>query len=353
MIEEQKDDSGSVSLPFGKQTVVGSTVILGDCVEVMKGMDDESIDLIILDPPYNIGIDEWDNVGKNETEYIEYLTPYINEALRVLRKNGSLYVFGHFRFIGDIKCFISKSGAKLLSWIIWDKGSKEQNATRTYADVTEHILYFVKGIRKDMNIQTEKNTVREYLRSEKEKANLTNKELNIKFSELYNKVGCKDRSVIEHYFSEMQWVFPTQEIYEKILQQTGFFKRAYHDLKKEYQSLVYTFNHEEIRTKRNPKDKRSFKYENQIMTNVWYFNDKQEMTEYEHPTIKPLQLIKTIIKASSNEGDTVLDCFMGSGTSGVGCLQLNRKFIGVEIDPAYFKIAQRRISIEASKYKLF
>jgi site-specific DNA-methyltransferase (adenine-specific) len=56
MIEEQKDDSGSVSLPFGKQTVVGSTVILGDCVEVMKGFPDNQFDLAIVDPPYGINI---------------------------------------------------------------------------------------------------------------------------------------------------------------------------------------------------------------------------------------------------------------------------------------------------------
>lgn len=55
MIEEQKDDSGSVSLPFGKQTVVGSTVILGDCVEVMKGFSDKYFDLALVDPPYGLG----------------------------------------------------------------------------------------------------------------------------------------------------------------------------------------------------------------------------------------------------------------------------------------------------------
>jgi len=56
MIKEQKDDSGSVSLPFGKQTVVGSTVILGDCVEVMKGFADNQFDLAIVDPPYGVNM---------------------------------------------------------------------------------------------------------------------------------------------------------------------------------------------------------------------------------------------------------------------------------------------------------
>lgn len=73
----------------------------------------------------------------------------------------------------------------------------------------------------------------------------------------------------------------------------------------------------------------------------------------EHPTQKPLELFKILIKYWSNENDIVLDCFMGSGTTGVGCLQLNRRFIGIEIDKNYFQIAERRIGAEASQQKLF
>lgn len=64
---------------------------------------------------------------------------------------------------------------------------------------------------------------------------------------------------------------------------------------------------------------------------------------YGHPTIKPLQIIQNFVINSSQEGDTVLDCFMGSGTTGVACKNLNRKFIGIEIDDKYFDIAQKRI----------
>jgi DNA modification methylase len=65
---------------------------------------------------------------------------------------------------------------------------------------------------------------------------------------------------------------------------------------------------------------------------------------YNHPTIKPLNIIETIIKNSSNENDTVLDCFMGSGTTGVACVNTNRNFIGIELDETYFNIAKERIS---------
>lgn len=64
---------------------------------------------------------------------------------------------------------------------------------------------------------------------------------------------------------------------------------------------------------------------------------------YKHPTIKPIDIIKNFIINSSSENDTVLDCFMGSGTTGVACKDLNRNFIGIEIDKEYFEIAKNRI----------
>ena len=62
-----------------------------------------------------------------------------------------------------------------------------------------------------------------------------------------------------------------------------------------------------------------------------------------HPTQKPTALMEYLIKTYTNEGDTVLDNCMGSGTTGVACRNLNRNFIGIEKDEIYFKIAKKRI----------
>lgn len=64
---------------------------------------------------------------------------------------------------------------------------------------------------------------------------------------------------------------------------------------------------------------------------------------YGHPTIKPLDIIENFIINSSNEGDLVLDTFLGSGTTGVACKKLNRNFIGIEIENKYIEIAKERI----------
>jgi site-specific DNA-methyltransferase (adenine-specific) len=62
-----------------------------------------------------------------------------------------------------------------------------------------------------------------------------------------------------------------------------------------------------------------------------------------HPTQKPLSVISPLIAASTSEGDTILDPFTGSGTTGVACVQTGRKFIGCEIDEKYVEIARKRI----------
>lgn len=62
-----------------------------------------------------------------------------------------------------------------------------------------------------------------------------------------------------------------------------------------------------------------------------------------HPTQKPVALIEYLIKTYTNEGETILDSCMGSGTTGVACVNTNRKFIGIEMDEKYFEIAKRRI----------
>lgn len=62
-----------------------------------------------------------------------------------------------------------------------------------------------------------------------------------------------------------------------------------------------------------------------------------------HPTQKPVKLIEYLIKTYSNEGDIVLDNTMGSGTSGIGCINTNRRFIGIELDDKYYRLAKNRI----------
>ena len=73
----------------------------------------------------------------------------------------------------------------------------------------------------------------------------------------------------------------------------------------------------------------------------------------QHPTQKPVALMEYLIKTYTNEGETVLDFTMGSGTTGVAAHRLGRKFIGIELDEGYFEIAKKRIELEAAQMTLW
>ena len=75
------------------------------------------------------------------------------------------------------------------------------------------------------------------------------------------------------------------------------------------------------------------------LTRIEFVRDKEKV----HPTQKPVALMEYLIKTYTNKGETVLDFAMGGGTTGVACKNLNRNFIGIELDPKYFKIAKGRV----------
>lgn len=87
------------------------------------------------------------------------------------------------------------------------------------------------------------------------------------------------------------------------------------------------------------------------MRNLWILNASRHLTN--HPTEKPENLLQRIILIGSKEGDTILDPFMGSGTTGVVAKQLGRNFIGMEIDQSYFEMAMQRIENAEKNTSLF
>jgi len=101
---------------------------------------------------------------------------------------------------------------------------------------------------------------------------------------------------------------------------------------------------------KNPKDKRIMKRiaegKSARSYDWWEINQVKNVSKKDnpHPCPIPIELAERIIKSTTNEGDTVCDPFMGSGTVGIACVNLNRNFIGIELDIDYFKIAQKRIN---------
>jgi len=115
----------------------------------------------------------------------------------------------------------------------------------------------------------------------------------------------------------------------------------------------HTFNYEKMKFWNNTKDK--LKNKDKQMRSVWSIPliPKAEKEFGKHPTQKPLELLNRIITSSSNEGDLVLDPFVGSGTTGVVCNILNRKFIGIDTSKDYLDLAIKRFRDTKSKELLF
>ena len=79
----------------------------------------------------------------------------------------------------------------------------------------------------------------------------------------------------------------------------------------------------------------------------------EEKKIYEHPTIKPQNILQNLIQVSTKKNDLILDCFSGSGSTAIACMRTKRRFIGYEIDKKFYEIAKNRIEDERAKISIF
>jgi site-specific DNA-methyltransferase (adenine-specific) len=160
------------------------------------------------------------------------------------------------------------------------------------------------------------------------------------------------RKISNIFDYEMMWIEKRQIIWAR---KRGFNNTRGHALASGYEPILYwtngvkgTFNNIKIKpdTKRLEYTTGMLK-DGVSLSDVWTdipalpHNSKEKVA---HPTQKPIKLMERIIEVFTNEGDTVLDFCMGSGSTGVACKNLNRDFIGIEINKEYFDIANNRIN---------
>lgn len=323
-----------------------------DCIEGLKKIEDKSIDLVIVDPPYYKVMTkdhkgnsyEWDKQWDSFEHYLEWCKSWFIELKRILKSNGSLYIFSDDKISAYIQIKLDRL-FNLENSIVWVKPNNMTNKGwdkfRCYSPITERILFYSKESR-NSNLENEcygENVkifapIIEYMIEQKR---LIKEYFNFKtdkeFNDYINNITDTRSVVSRHYFTYSQWVFPTKEIYEKLQainkkvfkKEYEVFKKEYEDFKKEYEEKRRVF-----RPKKN-------------YTDVWTFNITSSSEKTYHPTQKPIALIRRIIETSSKEGNLVLDCFMGSGTTAVACKELGRDFIGFEINQEYVDIANKRL----------
>ena len=272
-------------------------------------MSDESIDLVVADPPYwKVVGEKWDYQWRTENDYVNWSLQWIKEVARILRKGGSFYCFGYFRNLALLIPYFDDLGLELRQQIIVDKGMRSVSgrATRKYKmfpNVTESILFIVKD---------NKKFVKSFLKERQKAIGLTAKQINEALGVKSNGGGMWSIYTGNNVCEQ----FPTKELWGRLSEILHF------DLP--YEKIAQTFNAQ------------------MGFTDVWRDIDFYEEKRY-HPTQKPIKLIKRLIYASSNKGDIVFDPFVGSGSTAVAAVQLERDFLGFEIEKKYYEIAVRRI----------
>ena len=323
-------------------------LINGDCLEALKNIDDKSVNLILIDPPYNIKKAKWDS-WKTTEAYVEFMGKVFKELERVLKDNGSFYFFHNdFLQIVELQNYINKHTSfkfkQLITWnktkfkrYAWTNRNPEKCKDRNWFPNIEYCLFYT--FKDEPGLETfkrdEKNflKLKEYFRNEKEQ---TEKEIKKELKEVLK------WSTHFHWFAKgLMWRLPIEKHYIT-LQQTfkGHFLKPYKEIKEEYKKERKELKH---KIEQYEAERYTFNLE-PIQNNiscVWESNETN--TGKEHSCQKPQDILERIIKTSSNEGDIVLDCFAGSGSTGVACVNTNRRFIGIELDKNYFEIAEKRI----------
>lgn len=285
-------------------------IICGDAIEELKKLPSHSVDLIVADPPYWKVINEkWDYKWRTENDYIYWCKQWLKELSRVVKKTGCFYLFGYFRTLSYLLPEIEREGFALRQQIIINKGIQaiSGRATKNYKmfpNVTESVLFFAR------NNQPE---IKKFLLEQQKKAGLTAKEINDKMEVKSNGGGLWSLYTGENILAQI----PTKEQWEKLEKILNF--------KKPYSEVNFVFNPQ------------------MGFTDVWSDINFYKEKRY-HPTQKPLQLIERLIKASSDEKMIVLDPFIGAGSTALACLNLNRNYIGIDLDEKYVKISKERIN---------
>jgi len=240
-----------------------SQLILGDCMEQMRLLPDECVQLVFTSPPYNVGIDY--EVYKDDLplgEYLDWMEEVFIESIRLLSPGGHLVIqiantgWQPYRPITDFITTRLYSKIQMRGEIIWDKqNTTGQTAWGSWLSANKPSL----------------RESHEYLL-------------------VFRKEG--DRKG-----------------------ESGITPDEFMDGTKA----------------------------------IWRITPD---TQSEHPAPFPIKLADRVVTLFSFEGETVLDMFMGSGTTGLACAKRSRKFIGIELNEKYYKVAEQRISAEANQGKL-
>lgn len=294
----------------------------GDCLELMKDIPDGSVDLILCDLPYGTmkgaALDGW---NKQKTAWDERLNTecLFNEYERILRRNGIAVLFSQEPYTTSLRSH-KAINIEFAYPLIWKKDHFANALIAKKAPVSyfEDISVFYKVHDRQLL-----NPLRKY------------------FAEVMAFMGvssCKDvnkalghrRAEHTFYIDTMQFSLCTEKTYQELIDRFGIDLMKGFKTFAECEEIERTFK----RTFNLPEGKK-------FMGNVLDF--KKDYQGF-HPTQKPVALLEYLVNTYTNPGDVVLDNCMGSGSTGVACINTGRSFIGIELEQDFFNVAIDRIA---------
>lgn len=243
--------------------IMNIDIKLGDCLQQMRNIPDNSIDLILCDLPYGTTKCFWDVVIPFDKLWDQYK--------RVLKENGVVLLFGQEPFSSLLRC----SNLNMYKYdIYWEK------------ERLTNIMQVKKRVGK--TVET--------------------------ISVFYEKQPTYNPQMIEYNGPKRGNKVKNGKLGLLVDDSNSKKVKEYHDNGYRYPTQVWKFKRDTLKS------------------NL-------------HPTQKPVALLEQLIKTFTNENDTVLDNCMGSGSTGVACINTNRNFIGIELDENYYRIAKRRLNL--------
>ena len=323
-----------------------NSVYNGDSLKILSNRNeflDNSINLIYADPPFftNRNFGEYDDRWESIEKYISWITPILNECHKVLKNTGSIYLHCDYHANAHLRILMDKIFGEnnFRNEIIWKRTDRIKGTSNNFGVINDTILFYTKS--KIFTFNKEKHKLSQF------NINRDYKNVEVETGRRYNHGGLflpgnspktlffRDHSIsiTAPYQKRFRW---SQETYDKHYKENPLCIHWTKNGLPRYK--IYLDEHKGI-----------------PITNIW--DDINEIStlsdeKLDYPTQKPEALLERIIKASSKEGDIVLDPFCGSGTTLSVAKKLDRKWIGIDKSKKACEISEKRTALGVAEWEI-